>query len=77
MHTTMTPLTFCQIPSCRKPIYLEHVISEKNVKNAPMHVVIVFECKHCHNRHRLVALQEVWEDYISRAFWEEDNHGAR
>lgn len=66
----MTAFTFCK--TCKTPIHRRNIVREKDVRNAPTHLVILFKCPTCKNNDRLVAPRDEWLQYVGAALTNEE-----
>lgn len=70
---TVTPITACKNIGCQQPIHVRDVYKEKDVRTAPGHVVLMYQCPKCDLVGRIVGENEVWHDRQREAAFEDHN----
>jgi hypothetical protein len=68
---TVTAFTHCKVFTCREPITVRDVVREKDVADAPQHVVVIFKCPKCGRTDRAVGSRENWSERLAEAGVEE------
>ena len=58
-------ITQCEVRACQAPIYADSVTKAKQVKGAPMHVVLSYQCPSCKKGSTVVAETDAWKELQS------------
>jgi hypothetical protein len=64
---TMTPLTFCK--TCHHPVVVDDVYKDKQIVDAPEHIVLFYKCSSCGRKDKIAATNEVWDGYQQKDFF--------
>ena len=63
MHMSMTPLTHCKNAKCREPISVKDVFEERDIKESPQHILVIFKCSQCMKVDRMVGTVHSWNAF--------------
>jgi len=64
LATTLQPLTYCKNQECREPITVKHVTQEREIEDAPQHIIIEFKCGYCTHEDKMVGTKKSWHDFL-------------
>ena len=61
---TLQPLTYCKNKACRNPITVKNVYEEREIEEAPQHIIIEYKCFNCTQEDQMVGTRESWELFL-------------
>jgi hypothetical protein len=73
-QSTLQPLTYCKNKACGKPITVKNVHEEREIEEAPHHIIIEYKCFNCTQEDQMVGTRESWEQFLSEDMEEEDSY---